>query len=148
MNEHYCKEILCSGPDYAEGDATHCEDNDRVGNRVERTRIRAESFNFASMSKNKTRGVRQAKNQGHQYHAADFRFEGGGQLGLDETAKEEFFHESYFEQEPSETNRQSHKELKSCKGFTPKRGAATAEEILEAHESSAYHEDDGEMAAS
>ena len=67
-------------PILSEGDATYCQDNNRVGNRIDRARVRAEPFYFAGMSKNKTGCVRQAKNQRHQYDAAYFGFESGSEL--------------------------------------------------------------------
>src|ERR1051325_1540667 len=39
VNEHYCKKVLCPGPDYAKRDAAYCEDNNRVSHRIERARI-------------------------------------------------------------------------------------------------------------
>ena len=39
VNEHHCKEIFCPGPDYAERDATYCENNDRIRNRIECARV-------------------------------------------------------------------------------------------------------------
>jgi hypothetical protein len=64
---------------------------------------------------------------------------------LDETAKEEFFDQPGFDEKPNETKRQTHKELKGRKMFASKRGAATADEVLETKESSAYHQYNGQM---
>jgi hypothetical protein len=88
MNEHEREEIFCSRPDYAEHNSAHRQDDDRVGNGVDCTRMRAESFQFASMAKDKTGSVRQTKNEGHEHDAAYLGFEGGGQLRLNQRAKE------------------------------------------------------------
>ena len=68
-------------------------------------------------------------------------------MWLDETAKEKFLYQSHFENKPNGTKRQTHKELKGRKVFASKRGAATADEVLEAKESSAHHQYNGQMTA-
>ena len=68
-------------------------------------------------------------------------------MRLNETAKEKFFDESHFENKPNKTKRQTHKKLKGRKVFASKRGAATADEVLEAKESSAHHQYNGQMTA-
>ena len=65
VNEHKRKEIFRSGPDDAKCDSTYGQNNDTVGNRIKRARMRAESFDLASMPKDKTGSVRQAKDQRH-----------------------------------------------------------------------------------
>ena len=72
-------------------DSAYRQDDDRIGDRVQSTRIWAESFQFASMPKNKTGSVRQTKNQRHQHDAAYLGFERGGQVRLNQSAKEKFF---------------------------------------------------------
>ena len=42
MNEHEREEIFRSRPDYPEGDATHRQDNNRVGNRIDRACVGSE----------------------------------------------------------------------------------------------------------
>ncbi len=39
MNQHECEEIFRSRPDYPEGDATYCQDNNGVGDRIDRARV-------------------------------------------------------------------------------------------------------------
>src|SRR6266511_521804 len=78
VNEHDREEIFRSCPDDTESDSAYCQDNDGVGNRVECARIGAESFNFASVAKDKARCVRQSENQRHQYDATHFGFQCGG----------------------------------------------------------------------
>ena len=51
MDKHEREKIFCSRPDYAEHNSAHRRDDDRVGNGVDCTRMRAESFQFASMAK-------------------------------------------------------------------------------------------------
>ena len=91
MDEHESEKIFCSRPDYAERNSAHRQDDDRVGNGVQSTWVRAESFQFASMAKDKTGSVRQTKNEGHEHGAAYLGFERGRQLRLNQSAKEKFF---------------------------------------------------------
>ena len=79
VDEHYRKEIFRSGPDDTESNSAYCQDYDGVGNGLERVRIGAESFNLASMAKDKTGSVRQAEDQRHQYNSAHFGFQCRGQ---------------------------------------------------------------------
>jgi hypothetical protein len=147
MNEHEREEIFRARPDDAKSDSTYCHDNNRVGNRIERARMWAKSFNFASISKNETGSVRQTKSQRHDNDPVYLRSERGCHLRLNQSAEEKFLHKSYFEHKPNETKRQTHKELKGRKVFASKRGAATTEEILEAKENSAYHQHNRQMTA-
>ena len=91
MDEHESEKIFCSRPDYAERNSAHRQDDDRVGNGVQSTWVRGESLQFASMAKDKTGSVRQTKNEGHEHGAAYLGFERGGQLRLNQSAKEKFF---------------------------------------------------------
>lgn len=91
MDEHESEKIFCSRPDHAERNSAHRQDDDRVGNGVDCTRMRAESFHFASMAKDKTGRVRQSKNEGHEHDAAYLGFERRRQLRLNQGAKEKFF---------------------------------------------------------
>src|SRR5262249_26271763 len=74
-------------PDYAEGNSAHSQDDNRVGNGVECTWMRAESFQFASVAKDKAGSVRQTKNEGHEHDAAYLGFERGGELRLNQARK-------------------------------------------------------------
>ena len=90
MDEHESEKIFCSRPDHAERNSAHRQDYDGVGNGVDCAGMRAESFHFASMAKDKTGSVRQTKNEGHENDAAYFGFERCGQLRLNQRAKEKF----------------------------------------------------------
>jgi hypothetical protein len=65
VDEYKCEEIFRSGPDDTKSNSAYCQDNDRVGNRVKRSGIRAKSFDFSGMAKNKAGSVCQAKNERH-----------------------------------------------------------------------------------
>jgi hypothetical protein len=97
------------------------------------------------VAKDKSGRVCQAKDERHQDNTAHFRFERRGQSRLDESAKEELFHQADLQQEPDEAKRQAQKQLIDGKVCLPKRSAATAEKILETKQSSAHNKDDRQM---
>jgi hypothetical protein len=39
VNEHHREQIFRSGPDHTESHSAYCQDNDRIGDRVERAGI-------------------------------------------------------------------------------------------------------------
>src|SRR4029077_8789711 len=109
------------------------------------TWIRTESFQFTSVTKDKPGSVRQTKYEGHKHDAAYLGFERGGQSRLNQTAKEKFFDESHFKQEPYEAKGYTDEQLKGGKVSLPDRRAAAANEILKSKESCAHRENDEQM---
>jgi hypothetical protein len=145
VHEHERKQIFRSRPDYAKGDSAHSQDDDRIGNGVQRTWTRTKAFQFTSVTKDKPGSVRQTKYDGHEHDTAYLGFECSGKLRLNQTAKEKFFDESCFKQKPHEAERKTDEQLKSGKVFTSKRCAAAADEVLKSKESSANRENDKQM---
>jgi hypothetical protein len=67
---------------------------------------------------------------------------------LDESAKEEFFDQSGFDEKPNEAKRQTEKQLVGGKMSVPEGNAAAAEKILESKKNAANYKHDWQMTAS